>query len=501
MFNLVKLSNRELRGAFSCLIVFCIAYSYELTHFNLTIDDEVLAYSKSSAFTEVGRWLHPVIRETLWPQVISPAGPLILFGCAISIGFVYILKLLGVRRIGFFHYIVFAAFILFPAWVAQLEFSANVIAVGAGTLSAILAGLLTVKLDVSSSRKIVAALLAISLLCATAIAAYQSLILFYSVIVIAGLLQVNKDPALPAFTNLSRRLLLGVAALILSFILYLLISKFVMVLYGIEPSPYGLKFINPSDIVGKPFQVARFMAQDIYAIYFSFWRDFGLAGYVYSFSLICSMCVLLIEAKNQGRNLAFVASASLAIVILPAAISLITGGGLPLRTFMSASASLGCLFLLAYEASTQFFAKTAIVFMAILAAIQGLYINSIYQARGWVVQRHDLMLASAINSAVVQTGVDDGKSKFFADFQGIQSVQSIYPRVPWTTAGYSFFEWDGGVTSRIVRYMNMTGFDRYSALPEESKRNYLSIYKSMPAWPAEGSVKRMDGVVLIKLSE
>jgi hypothetical protein len=48
--------------------------------------------------------------------------------------------------------------------------------------------------------------------------------------------------------------------------------------------------------------------------------------------------------------------------------------------------------------------------------------------------------------------------------------------------------------------MNMLGFDYYVVDLKESEQLRI-MYQSMPAWPKAGSIRFVDGVVSVKLSD
>ncbi|MDO5290696.1 MAG: glucosyltransferase domain-containing protein, partial [Pseudomonadota bacterium] len=186
--NHLSLSTREQKAVFYGLIVFSLVYAYELTHFNLSIDDEFMAFSHACNFSAIGRWLHTLIRKTLWFQVTVPTGPLLIFGAALALAYVFILRIMSVALWKAGHLVVFAAFVLFPTWMAQMEFVGNLIPVGVGTVCAVLAAwMLLGPLALQGVRwPLWGRMLAAVALTAVAVGAYQSLPLLTLVLVLAG---------------------------------------------------------------------------------------------------------------------------------------------------------------------------------------------------------------------------------------------------------------------------------------------------------------------------
>lgn len=75
------------------------------------------------------------------------------------------------------------------------------------------------------------------------------------------------------------------------------------------------------------------------------------------------------------------------------------------------------------------------------------------------------------------------------------------------TIGYSLFDWDTEVepagyysTRRIVGFMNALGA-KYSYLSIDEVNEIATQCKDMSSWPMEGSVRRLDQVIVVKLSD
>jgi hypothetical protein len=189
------------------------------------------------------------------------------------------------------------------------------------------------------------------------------------------------------------------------------------------------------------------------------------------------------------------------IVIIPGGFSLLAGGNLPLRTFFAAAGSICCLFLTAYKLTQSRHEKTVLTILSCLVALQGLYINSVVAARGWAAQQHDLLLANAISHEVVKANNGINSYPLPINLLGEKKFFSIYPLLPTITTGVSFFEWDRGNPDRMVKYMNLIGFDYYVLADPAEVSKLASNFNCMPTWPQNGSVRIVDGIALVKLSD
>lgn len=488
-----------MRVCFYLTIIFSILYSYELTNFNLSIDDEVIAFSPSSHFTEMGRWLHPLIRETLWEQPILPAGGMILFGVMLSLSYFYITKTFGVIFYGLFHFVLWAGFCLFPTWMAQLEFSANIIPVGIGVFTVSVASYLSARSDFLLQRGNVGRIVVASLLCAVAIGAYQSLIVCYLVLTLgwyaANLLKETGDER-NAFSSYFGVVLI---VLMLSLAIWFIFAKIFIELYGLEVSKYGESFIKIEVVIRDMMAALRIFAEESYLLYCGFWKDFGWAGAIFVSALL--VAIVIFSGLHKGYRKAISAIVLIVILLLPTSICFVSGEFLPLRTFIAAPMSIGVVFLAAHEGTRQGSHRLILLVAALLVALQGLYINSVYQARSWAVQKHDLLLAASINSEVMNLGMRNRRDLTEIDFHGFIKPKIVYPEIPTTAGGGSFFEWDGGKPYRMVRYLHMIGYNTYSMTTPEKQNQIRKYYAGMPAFPEKGYAKVVDNVVLVKLSD
>ena len=83
--------RRDSFAAFAWLTgIVVVIHAFELTAFNLSIDDEIFAYSRPDALIELGRWSHAVIRYLWWDQPVCPSrltscsrspSPMPIYGC------------------------------------------------------------------------------------------------------------------------------------------------------------------------------------------------------------------------------------------------------------------------------------------------------------------------------------------------------------------------------------------------------------------------------------
>ena len=160
---------------------------------------------------------------------------------------------------------------------------------------------------------------------------------------------------------------------------------------------------------------------------------------------------------------------------------------MPLRTFVAAPAALTMIFLLAYALSGSAILRNSITALLVLFVVQCMYIQSTQQARAWVTQRHDLLLAGALNHDILRAVESSPGADIKVDFHGYRASRNVYPGVPTNFIGASFFEWDKGNPVRMVLFMNLTGFYWYQAISLEERARLQGNYADMPVWPRTGS--------------
>ncbi len=488
------------RAAPFLFAIFFVLFSHEINNFNLTIDDERHAFSNAD-FIPLGRWVIPLV-QAVWPQLVVPQATYLIFGILISLTYCLALGLLGERELRPFHYVCFAAFIAFPAVPAQLEYAAHIIPIGLSFFTATLAVVMTLDALAHSGRDYWLRLLAAVLLCTFAAGAYQTAILIYPVILLPLV-------AWQTFLENPRRIpeairvyLLALAVMVAATLLYAIISWALIEVTGAEPaSDYisGAYMGNQSSPTG--FIVSRLIEfpRGMYRVIYGWWWNFGIAKYV--FALALGFCGLLILRRSTGSPLTFVLTGLvlLAVVLAPGALILVSGKEMPLRTFVAAPAVFLIVFLLAWKVTDSRTVRNVVTALLVLFVIQCMYINSTQQARAWVTKRYDEAIAGAINRDIMaMVDVPEG-SDIAVDFFGILDASNIYPTAPTVLLGESFVEWTRNHPVRLVNYMKLMGFYQYQLVPEDERESLIPNYADMAVWPKPGSIRIVDGVVLVRL--
>jgi hypothetical protein len=480
--------------------IFFVLYSHEINHFNLTIDDERHAFS-SADFVALGRWLIPIV-QSVWPQPVVPWAPYLIFGALISVSYCLVLGLLGVRRPAPFHYLCFAAFIAFPAFPAQLEYAAHVMPIGVAFLCAVLAVVLTLDADAREGPGRWLRLAAAVLLCTLAAAAYQTAILIYPVILLPLVAYRTFLGAGRPISEAMGSYLTALAVLAAATGLYAAIAVAVMAATGVPPATdYLSSAYMGSETSPLGIALARLyeFPRGMYRVIYGWWWNFGIARYVFVAAL--GFCGLVIMGKAAGSlpRLAATGLVLLAVTLAPGALILVSGREMPLRTFVAAPAVFLIVFLLANRIAASPLVRGAINAILVLFVVQCLYVNATQQARAWVTERHDEAIAGALNRDIMAMVDAPEEADITIDVFGIREARNTFPRAPTVLLGESFVEWTRDSPVRIVLFMNLMGFYQYRILGDAERARLKPQYADMAVWPHPGSIRVVDGVVLVKL--
>ena len=484
-------------------VIFYVLYSYEINNFDLSLDDERHAFSDGD-FIPLGRWLIPAIKYTLWPQLVVPHAPYLIFGLLISLAYCVTLGLARVEKLELFHYACFGVLVSFPVVAAQLEFSAHIIALGISFLAAAVAVFFTIDAQSHAGIRYWARMLYAVLLCSMAAGAYQSAILNYVVILLPLIAQKSLLQDKADYRGAFGLAAIGLAVLVVATLLYSLISWSLIELTGM---PAAKEYLASSYLGEHPslfefiYDRIFYFLQAMYRVFYAMWYNYGLAKYVFAFSILFCVATVLAPFLRSPLRLLLLAAALTATLMAPGALILVSGQQMPIRVFVAASTALMMLFLLAYQRADSPLVRNAITVLTVLFVTQSMYILSAQRAATWVTQRHDVLMAGALNRDILAAVDTPAHQEIRVDFHGSATTQSVIPGIATTMSPASFFAWDYGNPFRMVKFMNLMGFHRYESIPDSERARLKPEYADAAIWPHPGSIKVVDGVVLVRLSE
>jgi len=499
----------SLKALLILLGLFAVFHIVELANFTLSIDDEFSAFRKNSdVWIAQGRWTAYLFEKFIMTRPVVPFLPLALFGLFCSVGYLLFLRAIGERHVTPWAFAFFPFFSAFPTWVHLTAFRSNTPSAGLGVLLCCAAACLYRKQREQAEKcergaSLATLIVSTGLLGAIATGCYQSYILLLTVVIFASLISMylSNRPA----RLLMKDLLVIVAILAASLILYTLILKFCLFVtkVGID---YIQGFLRPEILFDRPIKVLSDLFRRVGNIYFGHSTVFGINARSFAVLVFLAAAGVVGRAHHLAgiRGGLLAALAILTLLFTPFGINLMSGGIMPLRSMVAVPAAFASLGLLGFKYAPCWLSRIGILFL-LLAYFAMFQILSGFNATRQLAQSHELAIASALSERIARIAQSQNPPKKLIDFEvfGALPFKTPYSRIEDSTIGASFFEWDKGDPYRIADYMRLIGVSSLRGIAREAvNHKLLDEFVSMPSWPAQGCVRAAeDGTVLVKLSD
>jgi hypothetical protein len=456
-----------------------IVYGFELTHFTLSIDEE---FSNNYLQTiALGRWGHALLRQFIFPE---PYAPWFTTLCALlftSAAAVVMAKVLQFSRHISLCFI--ALFFALPQFAYQLEFSNQADTVGLGFLSAALSVYCFKRSSPLYGLSIITYIFAISI--------YQSLA-FLPVSLI--LLCVIKE-SLEGKNNKTSLIHLSKFAVIslISVIAYELLLLSFQHYYQVSGASYFSSLINWGKL--STAQVISQTTQYI-AAFFTFSGFYGLQP----FSLVVIPLLFLTVIFIRRKGVAGIIPIMLLIALLfsPFIMAVIAGGFQAPRVLTSLSLVMAGMFaLMMIHLSNK---AVNIIFSAVIVLIGSASASQLFYS-DYMSEKADSLLATQITTRIYQAYPNFNAETTGVYFFGMPKRENIWKKPNSDVFGYSFFTWDGGNNARMIAYYRAIGMASLHKAPEKDLPAVREQAKTLPVWPAAGSIAMVNNVLVIKLGE
>jgi hypothetical protein len=478
-----------------CVLIALLTYGFNLFNVHLSIDNEVAAFGVRSGriWLAQGRWGTHLLNRFVLPHPIIPVVPMtiIIVGLAGS----YVLSAMTWRRpIDMAHYAAAPFALAFPVLVHISSFLSLSYAVAIGfCLSAF-----AVCLAATGGR---GPLLVAILPLTAAIGMYQPVTMFPMVSFLT--LSAIRVPAVGIGETL-RRLSWFMLAVGASLALYYAIWRAWVPFDGVAPGYVG-QFFKLDALVATPGSTLAEAARFAWLILSGQSDLFLEKRHAFAATVWLAGAVVLLEAWRARRSLGQFALQIVLIgaaVLSPLMIAAINAGQLPYRTLLGAPLGLAALVFVAMSTARLRLVRVALVLLSavcLLGFVNGA--NRLFYMHSLVVEA-DRDLANRIVDRIHALGGRPESRPTPVEFVGAHSMREsrAFPRVSGSTLGASFFEWDGGNSGRIVLFMRSMGYD-LRPISGERRGALLERVKTMPAWPAEGAVQRLDEIIVVKFSD
>lgn len=459
--------------------VFLAIYFPMMTNIPLTIDAEFSATSASTlAWLVQGRWTTYFLTLVMSSPVV-PYFTIAVFGLCAAAAYTILLAACGIRR-DIKTLAGFSVFIGFPIWSTLLEFPANTVAAGVALLFCMIAAAMLADRPLRPFL-FLGQIIAVTL----AVGAYQAFIFVYFSTGIAVVFFREKEARV-----ILKYVLIIILVSIFSIVLHFMIQEFLLIYYNL-PKLYIGMFLNPSLIISDPIKIFSISINNLYSIYTGSASLFGY--HIFMTPLLVGLAIISAWRITILNGILIIGA-----LLSPLPFLLISGGGLPVRTLIAIPIAIGICSLVLIESKWAFARYTGILF-TIFLTLQSAAAISQYQAARDLTARFDHATAAEIYHRIGAMAEDNHVK--VVDFFGALQPPQLYPIIPSSTAGASFFSWDGGNPWRMLTYMKMLGFSDLNLASAETRQMLKGEYEEMPRWPAAGSVRKFGDIILVKLGD
>jgi hypothetical protein len=493
---------------------------------SLGIDDDWgMEGGLAKTWVQQGRVTNALI-ELVFPQPVSPLFPYTLLAFSFVAAYAFIIGFHGMKH-SWKTSLAFLVFVGFPTnWLIQ-EFVINIPGIAFALSATTLAAFLSRIHHQSSKATLLQAIhLPSVLLLVVAIGSYQSMVVLYLSLCLGYCVYPAEEDRTASPMTLAKKYVPGfLLSAVSATLLYKVIAQLLLVISGWPEhqigqyfrSPYFMLRTQPIDYlwgnIKQVFQTYTLPSHYFGGSLFMLPIVFALALIVYFAYPRCSVNPSaaaaakhyeggIDNARKRGMGAAVMITLLLASPFLMNIVS--APNRLPMRTLV-ALPYVAWLFtaILLHQSSKQGRWKLNIIspLLVILLVVQLLKVNSSYFGARYFSQRADYLVASSIVSYT--TSHPEIRS---SPLVRLATHGSLKREVPFSTGGYStapesFFGWDQGSTERMLGYMQMLGISGYQKADNQTLSKLRPAFEQMQPWPAPTSMRVVDRVLLLKLSD
>jgi hypothetical protein len=487
------------------LLITVVLNIYFLANFLISIDDETVAIAPPEQnvrwFLSIGRWTQVLLSVYVVPQPVIPFAVFLVFCLCVALGYMFLALAHGVRdnkRL----FLALPILVIYPVWPLITIYDGNVPSIGVGFVLTTLAGLLFAKVGCDGSIPSAIARRSLQVLLITfALGCYQSFALLYISICFGIILcDVLRNP--DSSQRIGWRFLEMLAVISVAMLATSLVAEVARQIAAVKPSDYLDNYVNArklqEDLYGT---VGMNFFAEMLAYYSGSPSRFGVGIPASGWLVVVATIVTLVRGLKISWQRGLLVVSLLWLATISPFLLNILGSPLPLRSLFALAYVIWLMAIIMLDVG-----RTPLSFFGLLIlgtlTFQSLNTVGVYQARAAVVQQYDRLLAADIYSRMgsADENFDRGRPVHL-DVYGSVGFTSIYPVPVWGGIGYSFFDWDGGSLDRIVKYMKLIGYSNVEKLPEAQTLAMTPYFRSMPVWPAKGSVRKVNDVFLVKLGK
>ncbi len=475
---MITLDNNLKKIFIFAIISYVIVYGYELSHFTLSIDEEFITNNYQAL--SLGRWGHELLHKYVFHEPYVPFASLFFALTLMAFSSVLVADYIGLSVTESIVFVVLVASM--PQFAYQAEFSQQIDTVSIAVLAATAS---VIFLDKNS--KIVFILLSI-----VAVSIYQSIItvpitLFLSRTLYSILVRKEQIRFKDWMVKAVMLFVLLLIALAINNFLLILVLK----IYNVSKTNY----INDIIMWGK-----QGTAQSLIHIFTnpigSYFRKpvYGL--------LLFPLCIIpcIIILYNAIKEKTFLSTAVLVFALFGSIfmLNVVSGGGLPTRTYVSLPYVFALLVAISLSLiSAQNVTKLIVCSLFLFSAT---YQSSLLFYSDEMAGQADNTFANRLLDAIYNKYPSFDPHTVPVFFYGSYKPINNWVVGHETGFGNSFFSWDNGNDARMVNYFNVTNKAALINASVDQKYSVLNYAQSLSPWPAKDAISLENGILIIKLS-
>lgn len=480
----MKKSISKLKPYFFSIIIGVIVYGFALTNFSLMVDSESPIYPDYSL--GLGRWGTNLIRYHLFNGLL-PYYTLLVGIIFLSLTGVEITKILKIN--GIYRYVFLMLFLSFPQHAYQMAFTMQADAISIGYFSASLAIGMFVGLVALKKHLYFIKLLIIIFLLIFSIAIYQALVFIPIVLyAIYFFTKLNEDGV--DLKNEWKNLFIFIFILFISIIGYYISMR---LFSPITESGYLSSYVSVHSS-NRFVDFYHILKENLIGIFY-----YGNRPYILAFiGVFMSFPFFVIEKKNFVLKFFIF----LFLLVFPFIMSFfITNGSHPPRLYVSSTLVFAFVIVFLLQKINLKYSNIILFIGLIIFLWNTYYVTNLFLSSNKIHKR-DLILAQNINNYIKNNFDNFDPDVDYVYFYG-KTPMKAYEKISLPKSDVfsgSLFQWDQGNNWRIINFFRFTDIAYYRFLDDETSFNRIkdSIF-DMPAYPQNGSIRKMDNVIVIKL--
>lgn len=474
------------------LVTIAVAsYGFELFNFNLTIDEEVHAFSsQANRWIEQGRWGMYILNSLLLPQPVIPFVPLftaLIFHLLAIILFLNSweieskLEKILIGTIG----------IAYPGMAYMYTFSTINYGIGVGLFLVALALFVYVRADgVCKFFSVLPGAIAISIYQGFAVALAVAFLVHFIAV------EIGTDRRNINIKNLFIIFSIGVlsAATYYAIQKLFLLSNATNIEYVDTFFDIDYLWRNISDVTRNVLDTLLRVYSGSPAIYGS---EISILGVIVILSL-ASLALRLISCNLSIANKILIAPLCLLLLVLPFASGFLMRGTLAMRFLVALPIVFTGLVMLGLHGRSRgikLFAGMLVGFCVFQFVIST---NTLFSSSALALQADRLLAGRVLERIAEAKAIAGAKELKYLEVVGYIDRTPTRLISKSETFGASFFEWDQGNANRVLLFLKTLGYEELQPLPVKGRSEMMDITSMMPIWPDKGSVQVFGDIVLIK---